>query len=118
MPFEQDVPAVESGTLSRLERAAVAILEAVHLEPAAAAKLPKPDRTEKIWFPQDVEERIRLELNCGGETEKLYLFATADELESLIGCDRKTAMKTAFWTQDRIALRQAWRRENNAKKLT
>lgn len=100
-------------------RQAMAILRLTIRQPAAAARPAKPVRTEKGWTPQDVEHRIRLELNCGDAvTEKQYLFATADELENLIGCDRKTAMKTTFWRQDRIALRQAWRRENSTGKRT
>lgn len=96
------------------------ILEAVAgwLSEEPPMKPPKPDRTEKVWTPQDVEKRIRLELSCGGETETQYLFATADELASLIGCDRKTAMKTTFWKQDKIELRQSWRLKNGSGKRT
>ena len=99
-------------------RQAMAILRLTIRQPAAAAKPAKPVRTEKDWTPQDVEQRIRLELTCGdAATEEQYLFATADELENLIGCDRKTAMKTTFWA-DRNELRKAWRRENSTGKRT
>ena len=42
LPFEQDVPAVESGTLKRLELAADSIIKAIGDEPAAAETPDKP----------------------------------------------------------------------------
>lgn len=77
----------------------------------------KRNKTQKRWTVPEIEEHIREALTCGdAETEKKYLFASADELESMIGCNRKTAMETKFWTEDRAVKQQLWRRENNTGK--
>jgi hypothetical protein len=77
-------------------------------------KSSKRDKTQKRWTVQDVEDRIRLELKSSdAAAHEKYLFATADELQVLIGCGRKTAMNTPFWMQDREELQKEWRRKNS-----
>ena len=96
-------------TASIPEAAAAALV----VTPAIMPRRSKRDKTQKRWTVQDVEERIRLELKSSdAATHEKYLFATADELELLIGCERKTAMKTLFWKEDRDPLQKAWRRKN------
>ena len=103
-----------------MQRIEAGILSSVVIPDAAEPKVEKPpaqskqrNKTNKRWTVIDVEERIRLELNSSDPaTHEKYLFASPDELESLIGCNRKTAMKTTFWTEHRDELQKAWRRKN------
>ena len=129
--WRETIPEIPSGVLKRLERAAAG-LQAIagsyapaSTEPAAAEtpaimlRRSKRDKTQKIWTVPKVQEHIREALNCGdAATEEKYLFATANELEGMIGCDRKTAMQTTFWKQDRDEKQKAWRLKNTAGKRT
>lgn len=87
--------------------------------PAIMPQQSTRNKTQRRWTVPEVEERIRLELNSGNAAnEELYLFASADDLESLIGCNRKTAMDTVFWTEERDEKQREWRRKNTAGKRT
>ena len=84
-------------------------------------KLASRDKSRKRWTVHQVDEHIREVLKSGdAATEEKYLFATADDLanETMIGCNRKTAMATTFWTEERDEKQQAWRRKHTAKKRT
>ena len=71
------------------------------------------DKSKKRWTATKVDEHIREALNSGdAPTEEQYLFATGNDLERMIGCNRKTAMDTKFWTEDRTELQQTWRRKH------